>query len=540
MPVFFVDFVILYIIHMYDILIKNGFIVDGTGDNAFFKADIAISSDKIEKIEPNIKSKAKTIIDAEGLYVSPGFIDINNHSDTTWALISDPALESMIRQGVTTIIGGQCGSSLAPLTRGSAILAIQKWTDVSEANVNWTKISEFLKQIEKQKPSINFATLVGHNTLRRSIIKESFRELVPEEIAKIKFLLEEAFSQGAFGFSTGLLFSHEYKTPSSELIELAKLTAKYNRIYTCHLRGEAGLLLSSINENIRISRESGVSLEISHLKAMGRKYWNNMKKAIEMIESARQDGLNINFDIYPYNFTGSVLYTLLPAWAAEGGKKELLKRLRNPSEKEKIINEMKENEEYDYDKVMIATVFKEKTYVGKKIAEIAINQEVSLEEAILNILIANEGRVIAFIDTLLEENVEMGLKHYLSFVGSDGSGYNIKNAAKFGLVHPRSFGSYPRALAEYVRERKIIRLEEMIYKMTGGPAHKLGLKQRGLLKKDYFADIVIFDFEKVTDKATKFHPHIYPEGINWVIVNGTIAVEKGNYNGARPGKVLRK
>jgi len=438
-------------------------------------------------------------------------------------------------------LGGNCGSSLAPLVEGRYIISIQKWADIQEVNVNWLSMEEFLDVLEAKKIGINFATLVGHSTLRRGLLGEEFRPLKPQEIKEMERMLKDALSQGAFGLSTGLVYSHAKVASTEEIIRLAKIVKKEKGVYTSHIRGEAEELIPAIKETLTIAKKSKVNTEISHLKAMGEKNWNSFSEAIKLIEDARKQGLNLNFDVYPYTVSGSVLYILLPDWVAEGGKKKLIERLKDPSIKAKVVQEMQEKKPYEYDKVIIAISPADKTFIGKKITEIAQVQGVSVEEAIVNMLIASQGRVITFFKTLSEENVKMGLKHSLSFVASNGSGYDIDYyTRKKELVHPRCFGAFPRFLRKYVREEKLISWEEAIYKITGGPAEKIGLKKRGALKKGNFADITVFNPKTVIDKATFENPFQYPEGIDYVIVNGKIAVDKGKYTGEMAGRVLRK
>lgn len=526
---------------MYDILIKNSTVIDGTNKKGF-KADIALKKDKIKKIGRLTKAKAKIIINAKGQYIVPGFIDIHNHSDSYWTLFTIPSLESMLRQGVTTIIGGNCGSSLAPLVGGNIIASIQKWADINEVNVNWLRMEEFLDVLDKRKIGINFGTLVGHATLRRGLLGEEFRKLKPKEMKMMERMLEDALKEGAFGLSTGLAYSHAKIASTEEIIKLAKIVKKEHGIYTSHIRGEAGELIPAIEETLSIAKKAKISTEISHLKAMGKKNWPNFSKVIGMIESASQrSGININFDAYPYTATGSVLYILLPDWVAEGGKRMLIKRLKDPATKAKVIKEMQETQPYEYDKVIVAISPTDKTFIGKRITEIARTQGVSAEEAVINMLIASEGRVITSFETLNEDNVKLALKHSLGFIASDGSGYDIDYyRRKKELVHPRCFGTFPRVLGKYVREEKLMNWEQAIYKMTSGPAKKIGLKNRGVLKKGNFADITVFNPKTVIDKATFENPFQYPEGIEYVIVNGKIAIDKGKYTGEMAGKVLRK
>jgi len=525
---------------MFDILIKNATIVDGTKKEKY-KNDVGISNGIIKKIGKLRDARAEKIINANSLYLSPGFIDLNNHSDTYLTIFTISDLESMLRQGVTTILGGNCGSSLAPLVSADMLKSIQKWTDISEINLNWLTFDEFLKEVEKRKTGVNFGSLVGHSTLRRGILGDDFRNLKPKELEMVKDLLEGALKQGAFGLSTGLAYSHAKIAPFSEIIELVKIVEKHNGIYATHIRGEAEELLPAIEETIKVGKKTNVSIEISHLKAMGKKFWPNMEKAIELIEKARKDNININFDIYPYTITGSVLYILLPDWVAEGGKDMFLKRLKNKKTKERVIKEMREKKDYEYDKIIIATSPIDRSFIGKSISEIAEAQNISVEEAVINMLLASGGRVLTFLDALSDENLETAMSHDLSFIASDGAGCDKGYYARKGdLVHPRSFGAFPRFLGRYARNKNLLSWEEAIYKITGGPAKKLGLKYRGLIKKNYWADLVLFNPKKVIDKANFQNPYQYSEGIEYVFVNGIVTVENGEYNGARAGQVLKK
>lgn len=517
---------------MYDIVIKNTNIIDGLKSKKYV-ADVGIFKGKIKYIGSIKITKARKLINGNGLYLCPGFIDLNNHSDTYLSLFNN-SLESLLQQGITTILGGNCGSSLAPLTSGDMIKSVQKWADISEINLNWLSFEEFLNEIEKRKISVNFGSLVGHSTLRRGILGEEFRLLKKKELEIIKDLLKKALKQGAFGLSTGLAYSHAKVASKKELVELAKVVALKKGIYASHIRGEAEELLPAIQETIDIAKESGVSVEISHLKAMGKRFWPNMKKALSLIEKA-----GINFDVYPYTVTGSVLYILLPDWVAKGGKEMMLKRLKN--NKQRIIKEMQEKKDYEYDKIIISISPTDKTFIGKKITDIAKAQGVSVEQAIINMLIASQGRIITFLDTLDEYNVEMAMSHDLSFISSNGAGYDIDHYKKKGeLVHPRCFGAFPRFLGKYVRNEQLLDWEDAIYKISGGPAKKMGLKDRGVIKKGNWADLVLINPRSVIDNATFVNPYQYPSGIDYVFVNGQIAVEKGSFTGIKAGRVLRK
>lgn len=521
-----------------DILITNGTIIDGTGRKAY-RADVAIKDGRVKRTGRLTKLKAAKTINADGLVLAPGFVDILNHSDSYLTLFSVPHFESMLRQGVTTILIGNCGSSLAPLIDSGSLLSIQKWADVSETNVNWLKMGEFLDELSRKPVSLNIATLVGHATIRRAIAGEEFRELTREELGRMRFMVDESLAEGAFGLSTGLAYSHAKVATERELEDLMRVLKKHKGLYATHLRDEASDFLHALNETTNLVRESGVSCEISHFKNIDQNAKELFTKGIEMVDSARSHGLDINFDVYPYLTIGSVLYLFLPDWASRGGKKMLLKRLKEPSLRERIIREMREDP-YNYRNVIIASSPHKKIFTGKSIAEIAENEEVGPEEAILNALVASDGRIVAFMDLIDHENLTMAMRNNNSFIASDGFGYTASHARHGDLVHPRSFGAFPRFLGHYVRERHFISWEDAIRKISSGPAQKIGIKERGEIRKNYFADITIFDPNTIIDNATFKDPFQYPSGITHVIVNGELVVEDGELTGKMPGRILRR
>lgn len=522
----------------YDILIKSGLVIDGAG-GAPITADIGIKDDQISAVSGGIgESEGKIIVNALGKYVVPGFIDITNHSDTHLTIFKYPALESMLRQGVTTAIGGNCGSSLAPLGSKNAWQAISKWADPAEINIDWARVGEFLDRIERLKPGANFGTFIGYGTLRRGVIGDETRLLNFEEREKVKFLLREGIKDGAFGLSLGLAYGHERVSSAEEIIEISRALADTGGIIKIHLRSEGKEILASVNEAVRIGRETGVPVQISHLKAIGRKSWPHLKKALDLIKSARDSGLDINFDVSPYSTTGSLLYLLIPAWARHGGFAELFKRLEMPEEKKKIIEQLKAYTLH-YDRIIVNSA-QLTNLVGKTMAEIAAISNLSPEEALVETVRANEGRVNIIGRTVSVKNTEMEIKDRNSFIASDGAGYGEEEIKSGSLVHPRSFGAFTRFWHRFVKDLKLISPEVAVRKVTSGPAQKVGLDRRGIIKKGSYADLVIFDPQKIKDRATYKNPYQYPEGIEWVVVNGQVAVENGNFTGVRAGRVLRK
>lgn len=355
----------------------------------------------------------------------PGFVDVHNHSDAYWQLFLEPTLPSLVHQGITTIIGGNCGTSIAPLAEGRVIESIQKWTDLKEVNVDWLSIEEFSEKLRARKMGLNFGTLVGHGTLRRGILRDEMRRLDRNELDEIERILEIALSEGALGFSTGLAYSHEKCATWDELVELAEIAKSQDRIYSTHLRDEAGEAVSALQEAIDLSKQTGVSLQVSHLKVMGEKNWHLMDALLSEIEKAHKAGVDINFDVYPYTQTGSVLYVYLPAWAAEGGKRMLVKRLKEKHLRKKIIEEMRDKAGYHYENAIIAVCSFSKSLSNRKISEIASERGVLAEEVIMDLLLASEGRVITIMECLDEENVKKAIKHPLSIIATDGAGYNV-------------------------------------------------------------------------------------------------------------------
>ncbi|MEK7134956.1 MAG: D-aminoacylase [Patescibacteria group bacterium] len=517
-----------------DILIKNGTVVDGLGTPAYH-ADVAIKNGRIEKIGFLGEPSAETMIDATGLYVAPGFVDINNASDRYWTLFSHPNLESHLYQGVTTIIGGNCGSSLAPLTTGNIILNIQKWADVRKINVNWFTVKEFFEETKKRKLLLNFGALIGHSTLRRDIVRDEFRKLTEKEFSQMKELLENGLKEGALGFSTGLNYSHAKIAPPEELTGLVSIL-KRGKIYSTHLRDEGKNLYESVLETIETAKKTQAGVEISHFKAVGKDNWPLFDQSLEAIETAAQN-LDINFDIYPYTSTATVFYTLLPDWIAVGGRAQLVDNLKNHDFKTKIISEL-QGKENNFKEIIVASGNIDKVFIGKTIAEIAKNQGGSVIEAIVNLLIAAEGKLIVFWPALSEENFIKALKSPLAIIASDGATYNLNDAKSGFLVHPRSFGCFNRVLSRYVREKNIISLEEAVKKMTALPALKAGLAYRGAIEPKYFADIVIFNPELIKDMATFENPFQYSRGLQTVIINGRVALADGQIKNQALGQLL--
>lgn len=520
----------------FDIIIKSGTVYDGTGRDPV-QVDVGIVGNQIAAIG-ELKDSAPLVVNAIGKYVAPGFVDMTNHSDTHLTMFKYPGLESLLMQGITTVIGGNCGSSLAPLASPHAIEGIRKWADLSEIIINWATFEEYLSELKTLGIGVNMGSFVGYGTLRRGVIGNSARLLTSEEKEKIKFLLASALTQGAFGLSLGLSYGHEAVSPTEELIEIAKVLQEKNSILKVHLRSEGKGLLAAVNEVVRIGRETGASIQISHLKAIGKKSWRMLTPVLEIIHNARASGMDINFDVSPYATTGSALYLLIPAWAREGGFTELFKRIDDPIERKKIIDTLSTYTLHP--NKMLITSSSIKNIVGKTLAEVAENAGIAIEEALLASVRASEGRVSIIGRTLSVRNTLREVKDANSFIASDGAGYDDTASVSGDLTHPRSFGAFAHFWHRFVNERRLLSPQEAIKKITFDPARKLGLRVRGLIVKDCVADIVVFDPKLFKERNTYRDPYKYAIGMDWVFVNGKAAVKQGALTHERYGQVLKK
>ncbi len=530
---------------MLDFLIKDGFVVDGSGA-PMFKADVGILKGKIVRVEKNIQEEAKNLIEANNLIVSPGFIDIHTHDD--YSILVNPYAENKIMQGVTTDVMGNCGKSPFPV-KGAYVERLRKRVELRMGYVlEWNDFSSYIKVVASKKPAINLVPLTGHNGLRAGVIGYDDRKPTSRELSEMKELLEKTLEKGSFGMSTGLIYPPGLFSTIQELIELSKVIKKYNGIYASHIRGEANTLISAVREAIQIGEETGVSVEISHHKACGVKNFGNIKITISMIETARRKGMDINFDVYPYTASWTNSGTILPPWALDGGMIRTLQRLRDDSLREKMKEDI-EKRDCDWENPVENATWKgivllkvnrarNRVFEGKTIFRAARMLRKEPADFLFDLII-NEGY---FQDILVheisEEDVITVLKHPLSMVGSDSPIF--VSYERSGRPHPRFFGTFPRIIHRYVKKMRVLKLEEAVKKMTSMPAQKLGLKSKGLIKEGYDADITIFDFRRIRDKATFSRPMSYPIGIKYVMVNGVLVVDDGEPTRARPGRVILK
>ncbi len=520
----------------YDTIIKSGTIYDGLGGEPI-QADIGILGNQITAIG-QLQDSAGHIVNATGKYVTPGFIDITNHSDTHLTIFKYPGLESMLMQGVTTIIGGNCGSSLAPLGSPNAIHGIKKWANLSDINLNWATFEEYIWELDALTLGVNFGSFVGYGTLRRGVINDEIRLLTIEEREKVKLLLADAMTQGAFGLSLGLSYGHEAISPTEELIEIAHVLQEDGGVLKMHLRSEGNGLLAAVNEAVRIGRDAGVSIQISHLKAIGKKAWRTLTPALEIIRHAKESGVDINFDVSPYASTGSSLYLLIPGWARQGGFTELFKRIDDPVERKKIIDTLSTYTLHANKILIISSPIK--SIIGQTLAEIAENGGITPEEALLATVRASEGRVSMIGRTVSVRNTKEEVQNQDSFIASDGVGYTEEASDSGELVHPRSFGAFAHFWHRFVNELGLISPQEAIKKITSAPAEKLKLARRGALIKGNIADIAVFNPNIFKERNTYRDPYHYAIGMDYVFVNGKLAVENGVPTHARHGRVLKR
>jgi N-acyl-D-aspartate/D-glutamate deacylase len=521
-----------------DILIRNGLIVDGSGAPPW-RGDLAIHDGHVKAIGENLRERADQIINADGLVVAPGFVDILNHADAYLTILKNPASESLIAQGITTAVIGNCGASLAPITHGKLIAVVQKWADIRGMNIDWERFREFLDCIDRLKPGINIAGLVGHATLRRTILGDDPRKANERELEAMAALLEGALSDGAFGLSYAPSYAHARVAPMEEIVTLASLAAKFRGYLAVHLRDESANILEALEEAFDIARRANLPLEISHLRAIDEAAKTKFNKVLDAIMQASGEGLNVHFDLFPWRTSSTVLYLLFPQWAQEGGLHELRKRLRDTATREKILGELR-RASIAWSDFTIAEGHNNQTFVGKSLDDVARARGISPEESVIRLFLEHEGRVLLFRKGGDHFFLRKAIVHPRSFIASAGGGYREEDHTEGTLVHPRSFGAMPKLLETFVREEHLLPLEVAIAKISGGPAAKIGLKDRGAIAIGNAADLVIFDPEQIGSRATMADPFHYASGIKWVLVNGNIALNPDGITGIRAGRTLRK
>lgn len=531
----------------FDLLIKNGTIVDGSG-NPGYKSDLGVTQGRIEAIEKDIPvESAKQTVDASGSVVAPGFIDAHTHDD--FLFLVRPDVEEKSRQGVTTLVTGNCGIALAPLG-GDKDMFIKGMlggfggNELGDRHNSINDFDDYLKMIEDVGPGVNAAPLLGHVNLRFAVLGMENRPPSDAEMDQMKQLTAKAMEQGALGLSTGLIYAPGNYASTEEIIELAKTASEFGGIYTTHLRSEGNDIIPAMNEALRIGEEAGIHVHISHHKLAGRPNWGRSVETLNLMTSARAKGMGVTCDQYPYPAGSTYLAAALPPKYLAQGADVLKEKLTDPKVRKEIIDELEGDSDGSwenlikgagFDNIIISFTQKNQDLLGKSLAVIAEEQGKDPYEAMFDILAEEATGAGMIIFTMCDEDIERIMQSPYTMIGSDGIPGFGQNK-----THPRMTGTFPRVLGEYVRNKKVLKLEEAIWKMTSLPAKTFGLANKGLLVKGYDADIVVFDPDLVKDESTYDLPDKSPSGISLVAVNGSITVENGQLTGARAGKVLRR
>jgi N-acyl-D-amino-acid deacylase len=527
---------------MFDIVICGGTIIDGSGKEGY-RADVGIAGEKIAAIGQFTPQMGHWLIQAERLVVAPGFIDPHTHSDFT--ILEEPLAESKIRQGVTTEIAGNCGFSVFPV-RPENLPAVREYTGFFPVELpwNWVDYQGFLRELMKGGMACNFASHAGHGMIRLQVMGFSGELASPEQVGRMSDHLRVALEQGALGLSLGPAYAPGSFADRNEFISLGKVARSFPRAWiTVHLRDEGDRVVDSVAEMIEVGEATGLPMHICHHKATGVRNWGKVEKTLALMEEAGRRGLDVTCDVYPYTAANTTLVSLFPKEDQTEGIQGLIKKLGSP-EKKRISSHLASLAEKvgGWKNIAIATVKTEenKRWEGKNIPEMAEGGKTDEASALIDLCVEEMGAVNVILFYVREEDLEQVMRHPLSMFGSDGKILKVNGPLSQGKPHPRNFGAYPRVLGRYVRERKTLTLPEAIQKMTSLPAKRLFLEKRGLIREGFYADLTLFDPEKVRDTATFEFPQQYPEGIEYVLVNGQTVLEKGKRTKARPGKILKR
>ena len=528
----------------YDIILRNGTIFDGTGTPGVV-GDVAFQGDRIAAVGDIGSAYAKTEVDVEGLAVAPGFINMLSWS--TESLIADGRSQGEIRQGVTLEVMGE-GWSMGPVNDAMKQLAIEQQTDF-KFDIEWTTLGEYLDFLVERGVTPNVASFVGATGVRIHEIGEEDRAPTPEELERMKNLVRQAMEEGAMGLSTALVYAPAFYAKTDELIELAKVASEYDGLYISHMRSEGSQLLEALDEFLTTAREAQIDAEIYHLKAGGKSNWPKMDQVIAEVEAARSEGLRITADMYTYTAGSTALAASLPPWVHDGGFKKLIERIQDPETRDKIKNEMSaptdEWENFYYNStaegILLVGFKKEelKPLTGKTLAEVAEMRGTPPEITAMDLILEDDSGIGAVYFMMSEENVKKQIA--LPWVSFDSDAASMATEGLFlkSSTHPRAYGCFARLLGKYVRDEKVIPLEEAIRRLTSFPAENLKIKDRGRLEPEFFADVVVFDPATIQDHATFEDPHQYATGVVHVFVNGTQVLKDGEHTGATPGRVVR-
>ena len=528
----------------FDVIIRGGTVYDGTGAEPKH-ADVAIRADRIAGVGDFAAAHAKTVIDANGLAVAPGLINMLSWSNES--LIQDGRSQSEIRQGVTTEIMGE-GESMGPANDRVREHMLREQSDI-KYEIKWNTLAEYLRYLEKRGVSCNVASFVGATTIRENVIGFEDKAPTPEQLDQMRELVRKEMEAGALGIGTSLIYPPAFYAKTEELIELCKVAAKYQGKYISHMRSEGNQLLEALDELIRISREAKIPAEVYHIKAAGQQNWPKIDDLLSRIEAAQKEGLKITADMYTYTAAGTGLDACLPPWTEDGGYPALFKRLRDPTIREKIAAEVsKDSDEWENlyigagspDKILLLGFKSDKLkpLTGKSLAEVAKMRGRDPITTIMDLIVEDESRIGAVYFLMSEKNVKKELaRPWISF-GSDEASQAPEGVFLKSNPHPRAYGNFARILGKYVREEKVIPMTEAVRRLSGLPASNLGLDHRGFIQEGMFADIVIFDPATIADRATFEKPHQYAVGVKHVFVNGVQVLKDGEHTGAKPGRAL--
>jgi N-acyl-D-amino-acid deacylase len=528
----------------FDFIIRGGTVYDGTGAEPR-QADVAIRGDRIAAIGDLNTARAKTIVDAKGLAVAPGFINMLSWS--TESLIQDGRSQSEIRQGVTTEIMGE-GESMGPVNDRVREHMLRAQTDI-KYDIKWNTLAEYLQYLEKHGISCSVASFIGATTIREYVIGFEDKPPTPEQLDQMRELVRQEMEAGALGIGTSLIYPPAFYAKTEELIELCKVAAKYQGKYISHMRSEGNQLFEALDELLRIAREANIPAEIYHIKASGQKNWSKEDELLARIERAQKDGLNVRANVYTYTAAGTGLDACLPPWTEDGGYPALFKRLRDPATREKIKAEVKiDSDKWENlylaagspDKILLVGFKSDKLkpLTGKTLAEVAKMRGKDPIDTMMDLIAEDESRIGTIYFIMSEDNVKKEVaKPWISF-GSDEASQAPEPPFTKSNPHPRAYGNFARVLGKYVRDEKIIPMKEAIHRLSGLPATNLGVDHRGFLKEGMFADVVVFDPATIADHATFEKPHQYAVGMKHVFVNGVQVIKDGEHTGAKPGRAL--
>jgi len=520
---------------MFDLIIAGASIVDGSGSPPF-PGDIGIIRDRIEAVGKVPAIRARRVIRAPGLVACPGFVDLHSHSD--YYLLLNPRADSAVRQGVTTEIGGNCGYAAAPIWGAWREERAQTYRELYGLDPQWQGVRDYFDTLAAERLSINFGLLLGHNTIRGSVMGGAARPPEAQEMASMIQAVRQGMQEGAVGLSTGLVYAPACFASSEELVALARVAQEEGGVLTCHMRSEGDGLLEAIREILDVAGKAQIPLQISHLKTSGKRNWGKLPEALHLIEEARSRGQDVTADRYPYTASNTQLQAVLPAWALEGNRAEQVARLQDRAVRDRLDRELADKQ---WDLIMIAELTREgnRRYEGLRVDQAAALTEKEPLHFVCDLLVEEEGRVDAIFFTMSEENLEQILSRPYVMVASDSGTRTHVGPLSRGRPHPRTFGTFPRILGVYAREKRLFDLPTAIRKMTFDPCRRFGLADRGLIAPGYHADVVVFDPDAIADRASYEEPIQYPNGIRYVMVNGVISVEAGEHTGARAGGVIR-